>query len=985
MKINNIEIYGFGKWEDKQFDFSNQSFIILSGDNETGKSTLRQFILFMLFGMPPKERRLYLPKRGGKLGGRLTLETDDGIIFTIERMHDRNKGEAVCYTSDGLTKDENWLNKQLSGIDKQTFLSIFSFDTTILTRLHQMKQQDIGEVLLGVGMAGTDQIYWTEKWLEQQLSDYFKPQGKKPKINQLVEALTAQEESLIKLQADADQYQEKQQEKDKLEKGLATYQEKQQLLNQQLQRIKQNIQHYDVIAAYQRIKQELSLYPDSIRFPEQGLERFDQLKRLLFPLQSEQNMLQMKLEKEIERLSQINQTMLTESEREALEGALKEIVRWNQLNQQLSDKRQEKHELEQQLINDINQVQLKLSLEEVQALSLPFATEESWLQLKEEQQEINQTITKLDHEYQLSDEQYNYLLNQQMNIDNQLINQSELNQLKQDLEREEQIIRMQERSDSNKKQQKKWNKIKQQKKKQVNRISIAGISVTLIVGLLGFILEDATWFIFSGVLLVVVIFVKWNMYQSTKSIEPFFESLANQIENRKLTDQELVKRKHFIEEQEKLQKQKQSLINQMREIDLTSLKLNETKQFYLQRQQLVNQKVAEQIENFPFLKGIAVKHWPKLYHHLEAIINQAKKYKDRTNKVKAIAQQMIDLEEDIKKTYQTYVAEPKSANTVASIDNVLRGMLDKDNVLLHKKGEVEENKQQLLKQLDELKAKITPIQSEINTLWEHANVHDEEAYLEKGKQKQTYNTLYNEYKTYQDQLDLLLSKQDWIKIANGEKIVKSDLETRYEQVKGDIEENREKIERLQQQIADLNAHIYQSETSQVLLDEKHRYYQLQNELEQKARQWAIYQLAKTKINDTKQIYYQHYLPTVLSYTSTYFKQLTDHYHTVLINEENGELLVEDKQGFRYTVQELSQGTQDQLYISLRIGMSMVIKRNHNMPFFVDDAFVHFDSTRLCKMIHMFINLSETRQIIWFTTDHVPLFCLENENTTIHKI
>ncbi|MFB1051111.1 AAA family ATPase [Paraliobacillus sp. JSM ZJ581] len=986
MRIQHVEIYGFGKWQDKQFDFSDQNFIILIGENEAGKSTLRQFILFMLFGMPPRERKLYLPKKGGQLGGRLTLETDEGNVFTIERMHDRNKGEAVCYTADGLTKDENWLNKQLFGINKDTFLSIFSFDTTVLSRLHQMKQKDIGEVLLGVGMAGTDQIYWTEKWLEQQLNDYFKPQGKKPKINQLVETLAEKQVTLVQLEADASHYQEKQREIQKLKQHLTTFQEKQKVLHQEMQRIKQMIQQYDAITSYQTIKDELKLYPNTIQFPEQGLDRFDQLNRHLFPLQSETNMLQMKLEKEQEELNDINQSILTEAEKKKLNLTLEEIREWSQFNQALSNKKQEKLELERDITYAMNQLQLDLSLEDVQALSLPFATEERWIQLKEEQQELYQAITKLEYEQQVDNEQYEVLLTEQKKTDQQLMDPLELHQLKQEIEREEETIYQLEQSKSNQSKQNKWNKIKHQKKRTANIISIIGISLTVIIGLLALILEERIWFILSGVILVVVIFVRWSMFQSTKSIETFFESLPNHMQSRKLTDEELTERKQTLKQQEIFVEQQEKSTKQLKEMNAARLKLNEVKKFHLQRQQLVKQQINEQIEQFPFLEGITVEHWPKLYHYLETLLNQTKKYTNVTNQVDVLTQQLDDLEKNIKQIYQEKVAKKELTDTIPSIGERVRQVIDKDNVLVHKKDEVVENRKQLVNQLDELQAKMIPLQTKINTLWEHANVQDEESFLEKGRQKQAFDMLYKEYKTYENQLNLLLSEKDWMIINNGEKIIKSDLEARYEKMQYNMKESNEKMQHMQQQISDINAHIYQLETSQVLVDEKHHYYQLQNELQQQAKQWAIYQLAKNKINKTKLIYYNHYLPNVLSHTTTYFKKITSgSYLCVFIDEDSAELLVEDKMGFRYAIQELSQGTQDQLYISLRIGMSIVIKHQHNMPFFVDDAFVHFDSTRLHNMLIAFNELSKTSQVIWFTKEYVPPFWLESEGITIHKI
>ncbi len=63
MKIEQAEIYGFGKWVDKRFSFEQGNYIEVGGDNESGKTTLRQFILYVLFGLTTKQIERLIPKK----------------------------------------------------------------------------------------------------------------------------------------------------------------------------------------------------------------------------------------------------------------------------------------------------------------------------------------------------------------------------------------------------------------------------------------------------------------------------------------------------------------------------------------------------------------------------------------------------------------------------------------------------------------------------------------------------------------------------------------------------------------------------------------------------------------------------------------------------------------------------------------------------------------------------------------------------------
>lgn len=55
MKIKRLEISGFGRWSQEAFDLSDGLQVIF-GQNESGKTTLRAFIVGVLFGFPTKKK-----------------------------------------------------------------------------------------------------------------------------------------------------------------------------------------------------------------------------------------------------------------------------------------------------------------------------------------------------------------------------------------------------------------------------------------------------------------------------------------------------------------------------------------------------------------------------------------------------------------------------------------------------------------------------------------------------------------------------------------------------------------------------------------------------------------------------------------------------------------------------------------------------------------------------------------------------------------
>lgn len=90
MKINSIHIFGFGKFKDFKLDF-NDTFNLIYGKNENGKTTIAEFIKMMFYGSKPRitdvfknPRTKYKPLDGGAMAGSITFE-HSGYIYRLER------------------------------------------------------------------------------------------------------------------------------------------------------------------------------------------------------------------------------------------------------------------------------------------------------------------------------------------------------------------------------------------------------------------------------------------------------------------------------------------------------------------------------------------------------------------------------------------------------------------------------------------------------------------------------------------------------------------------------------------------------------------------------------------------------------------------------------------------------------------------------------------------------------------------------------
>ena len=91
MKIEKIQINGFGKFENKNIEL-NDGINIIVGKNESGKSTLLKFINSMLYGISKNKRgknisdlEKYKPWNAEKYSGKIKYKLDDNNEFEIYR------------------------------------------------------------------------------------------------------------------------------------------------------------------------------------------------------------------------------------------------------------------------------------------------------------------------------------------------------------------------------------------------------------------------------------------------------------------------------------------------------------------------------------------------------------------------------------------------------------------------------------------------------------------------------------------------------------------------------------------------------------------------------------------------------------------------------------------------------------------------------------------------------------------------------------
>ncbi len=214
MRIDKVEIDGFGKLNNCEFTFADGVNLIY-GENESGKSTLCEFILSAFYGLPNESkkvfdditpRRKYRPWSGDTFGGRVYFTDDSGRELVIERSFKGTKRGDKATLRDAKTWEEldnsDDIGERIFGLSREAFIKtlyVKSFGADSL-------KNDDGEImsrLSNMETSGTEDVSYSKiiNSMEKEIFSLKTKTGRGGKISALQDRETSlrQELSLSKM------------------------------------------------------------------------------------------------------------------------------------------------------------------------------------------------------------------------------------------------------------------------------------------------------------------------------------------------------------------------------------------------------------------------------------------------------------------------------------------------------------------------------------------------------------------------------------------------------------------------------------------------------------------------------------------------------------------------------------------------------------------------------------------------------------------
>ncbi|PIC75434.1 hypothetical protein CSV74_16310 [Sporosarcina sp. P19] len=923
MKIRKILLYGFGQHENLEIDL-RPGMNLLYGPNEAGKTTIQQAILHILFGFPQKNQQelRYEPKTGGKYGGCLYIEDQAYGNWMIERVRGKSSGDVLIRFEDGRMAEEEELKRLLRGYDRQAFESIFSFSLFQLQDLEKMDENDLSRTLLASGTTGLDTLWKVEKKMEKEMGGLFKKSGKIPPMNKKMAEIRELEQAMQKEQQKLSTYEPLTIRKLELDEQVAALRLEEQRLYKQSEEQRIAMQIVPLQQQRNQLLEQLSHTSDE--FPAAGIRRYEELASK----QSELQLKKTRLEKEQAKWQSKLIDLRPDNERRQLERWVAQEAEWHRLRTDRLSAEQEIRLLEKKR----QQFSNRLGLTEDQQLS------------------IGQIDVSIQRERQLEP-----ILEEQKELDQQ---QKALQRLLAEAENERQEAEQRkERNDrlqlteSERAKLAKWPQLQRQlaeakfivsagdKQASNQLVPIVILLIGLAIGVYSILQQQ--W-LFAGLGLIVVGIGAWLWKQRPDSVadqQSFIrnnEALAAELERlAERDDRQQRDQRQVSTEIERLDRKLQNYAEEM-------------EQLHYQKQQAVK-KLQELMRDEPFDLTFNIEESFRLLREFQDAEIDQRTWQQR---LQTTTQQLQSLTQEVENMLGPVAEE--------SLFERIRQELLRQDSLQEKHLSKQQTVLEIQEQLQETHELLEKTATEIQNLFDKVGVSEKEPFYTAYQQDQEAQLLKRQLKEVEAQLSLY-SKEPLVK-----EWTIPELERQRSETTNRLQMIRQEVEVLVDEQVKVGHEISQMGASQTYSELQQLFEVRKAELEELTQQWVIRKAVRESIRQTMSEWKEHQLPAVLIQANNWFSRLTRNRYATLGLTVEGYFEAITAEGQSFMMNELSQATKEQAYLSLRLALAYELLERAPFPIIMDDPFVHFDNERLSRMIDILTELQPSHQFLYFT-------------------
>ena len=909
MRFIKAYIDGYGKFHNLDFIFE-PGFNLFFGPNEAGKTTMMSFLRTIFFGFPGKKNAFdrYEPLAGGLHGGRLELETTDKKKFSVSLKPGRTlTGEIIVLNGDGSELSGEGARKTLQnllhGVSENIYKTVFAFSLTELQQLELLENDEINAHIYSAGTGVGDVIL--------------------PDILKRVE-----------------------EEKNKIYKNGGTAQIVPRI-TKELERVRSEISD---------IKKDLERYKSTITEIETLKQEQSKLSHVIDNKRREKEKAS-KLKAGRENVNELNEI---EKQTSSLPSVIKEFPsdgagRLNTFEEKLTEKKEELQECKNQISNLSTQkdsIRIDNKILEAESIITSLAEDRSAeaenIKRKDEIKS-NTASLKTDVSNATADIGSDWKEDRVKTVDAGKEASENIRVLTEDIantqvnvqKAENTLVQEKKNKEESSREFQAYSRNLEKTKpvKQLKFLLIFGIPIVILLGAFCWIsFKPVSGILFTAIGIMAIAALYYVYYKSASdALEESKKQLSEIMEARKQSIEDA--EKAFSDAKDEYQQACEKWQGWLRNNGFST--------------ELDRNGIFGLIESVKKVKEL-IRKKEESEKELQHVEKRARSYLDRVNNTLSLC----NLE-------------------TTSLDNISQSIHTLDNTL-KKQKEFKEKREYLEEKTEELETRektiqdiISDLENSIQNLIVEGGAGNAEEFRKHSTVVQKRDNLLERKNTLEIQLARLIGSASEIEKFKEEVVAESDPMT----TDGSIEELESEIAQLEGKLSGTTQTIGAKENQISELEKNERLGGLRLEEENlKARlqealsEWSVNALCHKLLNKAMAIYERERQPSVLKHAGRYFDKITNgRYIHVIKKAEGNKLVVETPEGQQKSVNALSRGTAEQLYLSMRLAfIKEYAGRVGTLPLIVDDILVNFDPHRAKTTIRLLNEISGENQIIMFT-------------------
>ncbi|MFP5110842.1 AAA family ATPase [Bacillaceae bacterium C204] len=988
MKIIELHIYGFGQLENVEIT-DLHDFQVFYGENEAGKSTIMAFIHSILFGFPTKQQTAelrYEPKQSTKYGGKIRVSHEDYGGAVIERVKGKAAGDVKVFMDNGKMGGEELLKELTANFDKNLFQSIFSFNLHGLQNIHQMKSEEIGKFLFSAGTLGTERLSKTEVVLQKELDTRFKPSGKKPILNEKLQALHEINKELKIAEGKNRNYTNLVEKKEWLQQEMNDVNCSLQGIREKIEKLNEWKRIESIVKDEKWTMKELNELGE-VEFPVRGIERIEKINQLIHPYNAEINSISERIRNLKEEVAGIQPDQEFLKHEPDLLALLDQVPVYDQLKQEKLQCETNLLALEEELSITREKLHLNIDEEDIFAINTNIYMKNQVEVVSGKIQKLKEVKEELENQYQEEKGRLEEIEKEVRSSERQILTKQERQALEEQVNSENDKQGIEGELSSLRDKIDFYQQVSKREKETIVREGK----------------QKKYQFLLFEVILIAVslygLFSKQWVLVTIGTLGCIFLILLMTRIKQQPEDEELNQKLNRLREKEELLKQK-----------LQSTKYIEISR--LEEQLAVDNQRGEELQ----IVKIKLKHQHSQYEKIIAKFEQWELEKAQTNEKLVSISRELKIPEYIAESflleafklieqYKLISREKKHCHSrLQQIDQqqekINKGLQHFVNLYLHEKGldlynaayllrnklKDEHGKQivnqERLVKISDLKADLEQktqafkhLQTEFNNLLSSAMVESEEQFYELGAKAEKKGKLWERLESLRSQLQYSilseLERETFLQMHQCEELIA--------ECNQQVHELEIKLKELQEEHASIKYEIQVLEEGGVYSDILHHFKQKKFELEEEVKEWSVYCIAQDILWNTIEKYKNVHLPRMISKAEEYLSFLTDgNYQRIHLQNTGSGFLVERKDRTIFEANELSQATTEQLYVAIRLSFAVTVYEKYQFPIIIDDSFVNFDAKRTGKVLELLKGM-ETNQLLFFTCHKHLLDFFQREN------